>query len=149
MPLDQDLQTFRETFQLDRHTVAEIDGWVLSTRPGQLTLGAMVLSAADGAQSFSDLSAQAAAGLSTAIARAETAAAKVFGADKFNAVCLMMKDPVVHFHLLPRYSQDTQRHGLTWTDVDWPGPPNFKGAGNAADEATVDAITAELRQALR
>ena len=45
----------------------------------------------------------------------------VFGAEKFNYLALMMIDPEVHFHVIPRYSQPVVFEGQTFVDPDWPG----------------------------
>jgi len=45
---------------------------------------------------------------------------KTFGAEKFNYFALMMKDPQVHFHLIPRYSKPVEFQGRVYKDVDWP-----------------------------
>jgi diadenosine tetraphosphate (Ap4A) HIT family hydrolase len=43
-----------------------------------------------------------------------------FGAEKFNYLALMMYDPEVHFHVIPRYSKPVSFEGREYTDPDWP-----------------------------
>lgn len=118
-----DLDNFRAKFHLDTLTLAERGGWVLSLRPGQLTLGAMVLSVASGTQDMALLTPEEGAGMAAGFGLAEALARNRLGAVRINAFCLMMQDPVVHFHILPRYDAPVERHGITWQDGDWPGPP--------------------------
>jgi diadenosine tetraphosphate (Ap4A) HIT family hydrolase len=42
------------------------------------------------------------------------------GAEKVNVIAAMMKDPFVHFHFIPRYSQPKSAFGRDWVDEDWP-----------------------------
>lgn len=141
------LEDFRATFRLDELTVAESGGWVLSTRPGQLTLGAMVLSIQSGATGWAQVSAVEGQGLTTELAKADHLATSLFGADRINVICLMMKDPVIHFHVIPRYSSQVERYGRTWVDTDWPKPPTFGGADD--EPRLLGRITEELRRAYR
>lgn len=116
------LEAFRAKFQLDDLTLEERDGWVLSLRPGQLTLGAMVLSVASGTQDLAALTPVEGAGLATGLGRAERLAREHLGAVRINALCLMLQDPIVHFHILPRYDAPRTHAGQLWQDPDWPGP---------------------------
>lgn len=136
---------FRAAFRLPELTIAEADGWALSTRPGQLTLGSMVLSIRSGATSWAGVTESEGRGLAGWLAKAERLVAVLYGADKINAICLMMKDPIIHFHVIPRYSKDVERYGTVWTDVDWPKPPTFGGPDS--DDALLTQITGELRTA--
>lgn len=146
MPADQDLAAFRQTFRLDELTVVQSDRWVLSVRPGQITLASMVISSSRGALSFAGLDAVDGADLVALTGRAETAAQEAFGAVRLNLVCLMMKDPIVHFHVLPRYDQAVQRYGQRWEDTDWPGPPTISAA-STSDEVLHPLVT-DLRSAV-
>ncbi len=143
---DDSLHAFREAFRLDELTLAEFGGWVLSVRPAQLTLGSMVISVADGRERFQDLSETDGAGFVDAAAAAERLAQRVYGAVRINVVALMMKDPVVHYHVLPRYEEPVEAHGQRWLDEDWPGPPTFGPASTSDD--VLFAIRDELRGSL-
>ncbi len=39
---------------------------------------------------------------------------------------LMMVDPHVHFHVIPRYDGDRAWDGVEFADAGWPGPPDLK-----------------------
>lgn len=143
---DADLNVFRTKFRLDDLHLAEDGGWVLSLRPGQLTLGAMVLSVASGVQDLAALDEGEALGLAHGLGLAERLAREVYGAARINALCLMMQDPVVHFHILPRYGAAVQRHGRTWHDADWPGPPAIGPVDTP--EPMLMALRDELRGAI-
>ncbi len=38
---------------------------------------------------------------------------------------LMMVDPNVHFHVIPRYPAAAQWSGVAFADAGWPGPPQL------------------------
>lgn len=130
---DDVVRQFRQTFRLDELTIHEGQAWIVSVRPGQITLGSMVVSSSHGHLDFQGFSTDDSTGLSAAFATAERLAKIELGAVRVNLACLMMKDPVVHFHVLPRYSQPVERYDRTWLDEDWPGPPTI-GAASTADD---------------
>jgi diadenosine tetraphosphate (Ap4A) HIT family hydrolase len=47
----------------------------------------------------------------------------------------MMVDPQVHFHVIPRYAASKDFAGTTWTDANWPKPPDIGGAPLTDDVA--------------
>jgi diadenosine tetraphosphate (Ap4A) HIT family hydrolase len=131
---------FREKFRLDDLTIHRTDDWTLSVRPGQPVLGSLVLSTRSGALSFATLPAGSGAVMVDLMGQAETAARQTFGAVRINALCLMMADPLFHFHLLPRYGDPVERDGKQWTDSGWPGPPTL-----ADNQATEDDLAEIIR----
>lgn len=144
--LAQDLADFTAKFRVDELLVHAAQGWALSVRPAQTTLGAMVLSVQSGTQDLAGLSVAEHAGMGAAMGQAETLARDVFGAVRINLLCLMMQDPVVHFHILPRYGAPQDFAGHTWEDVDWPGPPVITGTPTDTDALILirDALRAAL-----
>lgn len=94
-------------------------------RPVQLTLGSLVLAAHEPAQEFSKLSQASFTELHKITAQLEPALAKAFNYDKLNYLMLMMVDPDVHFHVIPRYAKAKYFNGLEFIDFGWPGAPDF------------------------
>ncbi len=58
-----------------------------------------------------------------------------FSYDKINYLMLMMVDPHVHFHVIPRYAATREFAGATWQDKNWPKPPDTLGAEMTTDQA--------------
>lgn len=131
---------FREKFRLHELTIHERDDWTLSVRPGQPVLGSLVLSTRSGALSFATLPPGSGAVMVDLMGQAETAAKELFGSVRINALCLMMADPLFHFHLLPRYGAELELAGKRWTDSGWPGPPTL-----ADNQATDDDLAEIIR----
>jgi diadenosine tetraphosphate (Ap4A) HIT family hydrolase len=59
---------------------------------------------------------------------------------------LMMVDPDVHFHVIPRYGADQEFDGLVYPDTGWPGPPVLAPAVTP-DETRLVRLTAALAAA--
>ncbi len=99
--------------------------WSVLLRPQQLTLGSMILVAHEPARAFSQLSRESFAELHEATAQVESALAKAFRYDKLNYLMLMMVDPDVHFHVIPRYEEPRYFDNIEFVDSGWPGAPDL------------------------
>ena len=124
--------------------IAEYEHWVVLLRPAQLTLGALVLAAKSDATAFGDLPAEAHAELKTATAAIEAALTQAVGYAKINYLMLMMVDPHVHFHVLPRYEGERSGAGLTVADAGWPAQPDL-GQAVKLDDAQIAALAGWLK----
>ena len=114
--------------------LAELNHWLILLRPAQVTLGSLVLAAKSDATAYSALPAEAFAEQAAAAARIECALAAFSRYEKINYLMLMMVDPHVHFHVIPRYSGTRTWNGIDFPDVGWPGPPNLKSAAPLTPE---------------
>ena len=124
--------------------IAEYEHWVVLLRPAQPTLGALVLAAKSDATAFGDLPAEAHAELKVATAAIEAALSQAVSYAKINYLMLMMVDPHVHFHVLPRYDGERSGAGLTVADAGWPAQPDLRQAVKLGD-AEVAALTGWLK----
>ncbi len=99
--------------------------WSVMLRPAQLTLGSLVLAAHEPARAFPELGEASFTELHQVTAHLESALAKAFSYDKLNYLMLMMVDPDVHFHVIPRYAKTKYFTGVEFVDSGWPGTPDF------------------------
>lgn len=106
----------------------EYRNWVVLLRPAQPTLGSLVLACKEDATSLGSVSSAAYAELSTAIADLERALRQAFDFRKINYLALMMVDPHVHFHVIPRYSEPREFDGARCEDAAWPKPPDLSSS---------------------
>lgn len=113
--------------------------WCVLMRPQQVTCGALVLAAKSEAPALSQLPAAAFAELADVIHHIERALKHFRAYDKINYLALMMVDPHVHFHVLPRYAGPQAFEGTEFNDPGWPGVPDLKQA---------TALTGEQRNRL-
>lgn len=133
-----------EKFGWPATQVAEFDHWVVLARPAQPTLGALVLAAKGDATAFGDLPAAAHAELKGVTGAIEAALARAVGYAKLNYLMLMMVDPHVHFHVIPRYEGAREWQGREFVDCGWPKVPDL-GHAVALEGADLDALTAWLK----
>lgn len=117
--------------------IAEYPHWVVLLRPAQITLGALVLGAKGPATAFSGLSGETFAELRAATGDIEGTLAEAFSFDRINYLMLMMVDPNVHFHVVPRYGAEKTFGDVTFPDLGWPGPPRLDQAPELAREVSI------------
>ena len=105
--------------------IRDYSHWVVLLRNEQVTLGSMVVAEKSAATSLSAVAPHALAELASIASDIETAFARTFRPDKFNYLMLMMVDPNVHFHVLPRYSGARECAGVEFEDRAWPKAPTL------------------------
>jgi diadenosine tetraphosphate (Ap4A) HIT family hydrolase len=118
--------------------VADYDHWVVLLRPAQPTLGSLVFAAKADVLAFSDLPAGAFAEQARVVADIERVLRDKVRYAKINYLMLMMVDPNVHYHVIPRYEGERQAEGLSIADTGWPKIPVL---GDAV-ELTAEQIAA-------
>lgn len=123
-----------EKFGFPTTLIAEFAHWVVLLRPAQPTLGSLVLAARSDATAFGDLPAEAHAELAIVTKAIESALGQAVRYQKINYLMLMMVDPHVHFHILPRYEGSRDHAGITAVDAGWPGQPDLGNAVKLSPE---------------
>jgi diadenosine tetraphosphate (Ap4A) HIT family hydrolase len=121
--------------------VGETSHWAVLVRPEQPTL---VLICREAVKAFGAVSPAAFAELGPVVARIEAMLRGFTRYDKINYLMLMMQDPDVHFHVIPRYEGERSHDGLTVPDAAWPGPPVL-GKAVKPDEAQLRGLATALR----
>ena len=129
-------------FGYPHSVLRDFDHWTVLLRPKQATLGALVLACKQPVNEFGQVSAEGFAELQRVIKALEQALKQAFAYDKLNYLMLMMVDPDVHFHVLPRYATVKQFAGLDFADPAWPGPPEITYCTET--DSTVQAEIAAL-----
>lgn len=128
--------------------IREYRHWLALARPQQVTLGALVLVCTDAARAFSQISVRAFEELAQVTADLDAALMRSFKPDKLNYLMLMMVDPDVHFHVLPRYESVREFAGRAHRDPFWPKPVDLTQPVEA-DMALAGAVRDALRTAWR
>jgi diadenosine tetraphosphate (Ap4A) HIT family hydrolase len=137
-----------EKFGYPDSLVKEYDHWVVLLRPAQVTLGSLVFAAKSGATAYGALPAEAFAEQGRVVAAIEAALQSFTNYERINYLMLMMVDPNVHFHVIPRYSEPRQWNGLEFPDAGWPGPPQL-GSANALSIEHIRNLAAEVQANFR
>ncbi len=131
-------------FRYPELLVKEYNNWVILCRFNHVTLGSLVLFCKDDGSEFSKISKESFAELPQVISEIEQKTKELFQNDKINYLMLMMVDPVVHFHVLPRYSSDREFEGVVFKDFSWPKKPDTDLV-NKIDEDMLRKITLKLK----
>ena len=125
--------------------IREYEHWVVLLRPAQVTLGSLVLAAKSDATAFGQLPPAAHSELATVTKEIEATLLSEIGYEKINYLMLMMVDPHVHFHVLPRYEGSKTFKGADLSDAGWPGQPELKSAVTL-QPAQFEALRSRLSQ---
>ena len=133
-----------EKFGWPATLIAEFDHWLVLLRPAQPTLGSLVLAAKSDATAFAGLPGEAHAELKRVTGAIEAALARFTGYARLNYLMLMMVDPHVHFHVIPRYEGAREWGGVAFPDAGWPAVPQL-GEALKLEPAQRDALVAELK----
>ncbi len=123
--------------------IKEFKHWVVLFRDKQVTIGSVIIMSKQlDKNSLGDVSPDAWSEFGIVSKFVETTITKAFGAEKFNYLALMMYDPEVHFHVIPRYSQPITFANREFIDPDWPGAT--KRVALELDQATLDAVKGKI-----
>jgi len=131
-------------FGYPKSLIREYNHWVVLLRPQQTTLGALVLISKESVDSLSGISVEAFSELKEITTIIESSLKDCFTYDKINYLMLMMIDPDVHFHVLPRYSTSRMFGEAEFIDPGWPGPPDLSKANEVGD-----TVKQQIRELLK
>lgn len=123
----------------------DLKHWVILLRPAQVTLGSLVLASKSEATAYGQLSREAFSEQADAVMRIEAGLRKFCQYDRINYLMLMMVDPNVHFHVIPRYEQRRSWRVREFPDAGWPGPPKLESAISLSTEE-IAALATELTE---
>jgi diadenosine tetraphosphate (Ap4A) HIT family hydrolase len=135
---------FQEKFKVDEFKIYESKFWVWSLRPVHNTLGAGILSLRRYAENFSDLSEEEGADLVKIVKVIEKALKVNYSYDRINYLMLMMIDPHLHYHVLPRYNSEQKFDNQKFEDNGWPKLPQLTAPDFPSD--TLHKIKEKLMQ---
>ncbi len=117
-----------EKFGYPATLLKQWEHWLLLLRPAQPTLGSCILAAKSDATAFGALAPAAHAELATITAEIEQILTRAVDYGKINYLMLMMVDPHVHFHVIPRYEGVRTWQGVAFADARWPAVPDLGSA---------------------
>ena len=123
--------------------IREFEHWIVLLRPAQVTLGSLVLAAKSHVTAYGKLRREAFTEQAAVVPAIEQTLATFAGYERINYLMLMMVDPHVHFHVIPRYSTARNWRGVEFPDAGWPGPPRLDTAAKL-DEAQLSSLVTEI-----
>lgn len=119
--------------------------WSVLLRSQQATLGALVLVCKEDVLQYSAITPAAFVEQGEMISGIESMLTRAFGYQRINYMMLMMVDPHVHLHVLPRYDSAREFAGVAFSDAGWPALPQL-GAGPLADATLRQKLIRHLQQ---
>ena len=134
-----------EKFGYPATLVHELQHWLVLLRPAQVTLGSLVLAVKSDATAYSQLPDETFAEQAHAVQLIERVLSSFVSYERINYLMLMMVDPNVHFHVIPRYSEARTWDGVEFPDPGWPGQPLLANSVGLSAEQ-IAALATELRQ---
>ena len=120
--------------------IKEYKYWVVLLREKQITIGSLVIICKEEKKSVSTISSAAFSELQDVLFFVEKLLKQEFKADKINYLTLMMIDPHVHTHVIPRYSSLLKFNSKDYLDANWPGPPTINEYISLSDEDFVSLL---------
>jgi glycerol-3-phosphate cytidylyltransferase len=117
--------------------IKSYENWNLLLRPGQITIGSMILICKEPVHQYSLISQEAMSEQKLIVSEIEQVLKHRFDYSKINYQMLMMLDPDVHFHVIPRYESPVEFCELSYNDQFWPKPVEMSYA------LDIDAVHAE------
>jgi len=124
-----------EKFGYPDTCVKDYEHWCVLLRSKQVTLGSLILLEKSEATRYGDLAGAAYLEQKQAIADIEKTLIGLFGAERINYLMLMMTDPNVHFHVIPRYPAAVNFAGQDFKDAGWPKRPEMDNINEISSKA--------------
>jgi diadenosine tetraphosphate (Ap4A) HIT family hydrolase len=124
--------------------IAEYRHWLVLLRPDQPTLGSLVLAATGAFTALPDVPPEGFAELRGVVQDIEASLGRTVRYERINYLMLMMVDPHVHWHVVPRYEGIREAAGVTVADAGWPKVPQLAEAVKLAPEQ-IAALAGWLR----
>ena len=119
-----------ENFDYKNFLIKEYKHWILLLRNEQVTLGSMVLIEKDFKKEYGNISTNSHLEFGSIIKNLEVTLKKLFSYKKINYLMLMMVDPEVHYHVIPRYSKSLLFNKKSFLDTGWPKLPELNYTNN-------------------
>ena len=119
-------ESILEKFGFPNSVIMEYKHWYWLLRPEQITLGSGIIITKDFCPSLTELEKNKFDELFCIYNDVEKKLKEKFNFDKINYLMLMMKDPTLHYHVIPRYSSESIFMDNCFIDKGYPGIPEFK-----------------------
>lgn len=112
-------------FGAPENVIKKYKHWSVLLRPKQVTIGSLVMICNGNATSFADICSEAFVEQEHIVKDIEHVLHALFEFEKINYLMLMMVDPHVHYHVIPRYHETRKFEGTIFSDTGWPALPDL------------------------
>ena len=126
-------QTLKK-FLYPKTLIKKYKNWYLLLRRDQVTFGSLVLIEKSFKKKFSHLSQESLKELKIITNDIEKYFYKEYSISKINYLILMMVDPDVHFHIIPRHEKKIYFLDVVFKDFGYPSIPKLLKKNNISDK---------------
>ncbi len=138
-----------EKFLFPNSLIKEYQHWYVLVRPMQVTLGSIIiLNKDENITSFGNLDSPSFNELQLVIKECEIGLKSFVNYDKINYLMLMMSDPEVHFHVIPRYYNIKTFKNQEFPDQSYPTAPDLSRFIKIEKEDIID-LANELKKYIK
>ena len=141
----KNLDEILNKFNYKTNLIKEYTGWYWLLREDQVTIGSSILINKHHHLSFSELSNEVLVELKVITSEIENSLNKNFNYQKINYLMLMMNDPTVHFHVIPRYESNRIFEKHKFYDHGYPGTPLLDFVNNC-DKKIKEKIIIKIKE---
>ena len=127
-----------EKFGYPDSLIKEYSHWYWLLRPQQVTLGSSIVIIKEYTSSMIQLDKNKYIELLDIYKNIEATLTEAFDYDKINYLMLMMEDPTLHYHVIPRYKNERVLVEKKYKDPGYPGIPDFKYDNHCNNEELID-----------
>lgn len=133
---------FKKKFMINDLSYISTEYWTVSVRPHHPTIGSSIISLNRPCDSIANISPEEAKDFVLVCKKVEGKLKELFDYSKINYLLLMMFDPYVHYHVIPRYESPVKIGEQVWQDETFPALPPL--LGEAPSEEVLQSIRAQL-----
>ena len=123
-----------EKFGYPDSLIKEYSHWYWLLRPQQVTLGSSIVIIKEYTPSMIQLKKENHNELLDIFKNIEVTLTQAFDYDKINYLMLMMEDPTLHYHVIPRYKNERVVVEKIYKDPGYPGIPDLKYDNNCDED---------------
>lgn len=123
--VNNNLKEMLDKFDAKAYTIKDYEYWMWVLRKDQVTIGSSIIISKQNCYSLSEISSEGFLELKKVILDVEHSIKKTFNYNEINYLTLMMVDPIVHTHVIPRYKDAVEFNNKLYVDEMYPYPPDL------------------------
>jgi diadenosine tetraphosphate (Ap4A) HIT family hydrolase len=127
------LNDFEKKYKSDVNLIKSFNSWNWILRPNQTSFASTILYHKSNKKRLSDITEQDFNEFKLVVNFIEKIYSNKTSYFQLNYLALMMVDPIVHFHIIPRYSKSIFFQDLEFKDYSFPKPPDLSLYNNVTD----------------
>tara|TARA_B110000879_G_C10817832_1_gene372914 strand:- start:64 stop:498 length:435 start_codon:yes stop_codon:yes gene_type:complete len=115
-----------DNFDVKTLIIKDYKYWLWVLRKDQVTIGSSIIISKENHKNLCEISTEGFLELKKVLFDVEHSIKKAFNYSEINYLTLMMVDPIVHTHIIPRYKSAVKFNKKLYIDEIYPYPPNLE-----------------------